>query len=469
MNKRILAIDDQQDVLLLLERIVTEETDYRITTCSDPREAIERFRAKPYDLVLTDLRMPGLNGLEVLAEIKRIDRDVPVVILTAYATIDNAVEAVRRGAHDYLTKPFRSERILVMLEKIMAWRRLESENRELRSTLEERNDVELIGGTPPLRDLLDRARQAAPTLATVLITGPSGSGKELLAREIHRRSGRRRDGLVTVNCAAIPEQVLESELFGHVKGAFTGAYQDKRGLVEAARGGTLFLDEIGDLGPQLQTKLLRLLQEGEFRPVGSVQTQQADLRFMAATNRNLKDAIRNGEFREDLYYRLDVVHLEMPALRERRADIPILAQHFLLKHARRHGKPQIHDISPAALKALRGYDFPGNVRELENVVERAVVFCIGSTIDVRDLRLDDDVDALAEPEPASAADTGDLSFREARDRALGVFHRRYLERILEDTGGNVSRAAELAGIQRQYLHRLMKEAGIEADDYRPGS
>jgi len=462
MKERILAIDDQKDVLLLLERIITEETDYRLTTCADPCEALERFRSHPHDLVLTDLRMPGLNGLEILAEVKRIDPNVPVVILTAYATIDNAVEAVRHGAYDYLTKPFRNERILVLLEKVMAWRRLERENRDLRSSLDEQGEVGLIGMAPGIRLVLDQARRVAPTLATVLITGPSGTGKEIVAKEIHRRSGRRQDRLVTVNCTAIPEQVLESELFGHVKGAFTGAYQDKGGLVESACGGTLFLDEIGDLSPVMQSKLLRLLQEGEYRPVGSVRTRRADLRFIAATNRNLKEAIRQGSFREDLYYRLKVVHLELPSLRGRSEDIPLLAQHFLSKHARRHGKPGVRRISPSAMEALQRYDFPGNVRELENLIEQGLVFCSGSTLGLCDLRLDG-ADDLP---PLSGDDVAGLTFRDAKARIMNLFHRTYLEKLLRDTGGNVSRAADLAGIQRQYLHRLMKDAGIEADDFR---
>jgi DNA-binding NtrC family response regulator len=462
MGGRILVIDDEADMLRLMQRIIGEDTRHEAVCTADPRDGLDRLRNREFDLVITDLRMPHLDGIQVLEAAQRIRPGVPVIILTAYATIETAVEAVRKGAYDYLTKPFRRERLLLTLEKVLAWRKMLRENAELRRALSGQAEEAIVGATPVMQAILDQARQVGSTMATVLITGPSGSGKELLARSVHRHSQRGDHKLVTINCAAMPEQVLESELFGHVKGAFTGAWKDKRGLVEEAEGGTLFLDEIGDLSPLLQTKLLRLLQEGEYRPIGSVVTRRADLRFIAATHHDLKADIRAQTFREDLYYRLRVVHLELPPLRDRREDIPLLAQHFLRKHARRHGKP-VTRISPAAVQTLLQHDYPGNVRELENAIERAVVFCGGDTLGLNDLGLEEDRPYLDLP----LEDAADLGFREARERALRLFHRQYIATLLRETAGNVSRAAERAGIQRQYLHRLMKEAEIDAADFKP--
>ena len=459
---RILAVDDERDMLRLLQRFVSEETPHALQTADNGDEALELFQQEACDLVITDLRMPGLDGIRFLEEIRRRCDDVPVIILTAYATVETAVEAVRKGAFDYLTKPFRKERLLLTIEKALAWRRLTRENTQLKTVLSRRGKPgRLVGASPGLQNVMEKARQAAATDATVLITGPSGSGKEVLARFIHEQSPRARQHLVTVNCTAIPESVLESELFGHVKGAFTGAWKDKRGLVEEAAGGTLFLDEIGDLDPVLQTKLLRLLQEGEYKPVGSVTSRQADIRFLAATHRDLRAALREGSFREDLYYRLNVVHLDLPPLRDRREDIPLLARHFLRKHAGHRIGP-ITGISPAALQALQTHDFPGNVRELENVIERAVIFCSGDTLKLGDLNLEE---STWSP-PMISESTSELPFREARERFLAVFHRQYIEQMLQAVEGNVSQAAERAGIQRQYLHRLMKDLDIDADDFR---
>ncbi len=463
MAGRILIIDDEKDMLVLLKRIITEETDYEAVTESDPHRALELFKEKPCDLVITDLKMPKMDGMQVLETIKAMDPNVTVVILTAYATIENAVEAIQKGAYDYITKPFRRERILLTISKVMQWQEMVRENLSLRQALAEKESAPaLLGATSGMKELFERIKQVAPTMATVLITGASGTGKELVARAVHQHSLRGSKKFVTINCTAIPEQVIESELFGHVKGAFTGAWKDKKGLVEEAHEGTLFLDEIGDLNPNMQTKLLRLLQEGEYKPVGSLITKKADIRFVAATNHNLKADISEKKFREDLYYRLNVVHIDLPALKERKQDIPMLAYHFLKKYAQVNGKA-IQEISPEAMQALMGREYPGNVRELENIIERGVIFCNTDALKVKDLHLDPEGASFF---PELTEDVARLSFKEAKDKMISLFHNQYIMALLRESGGNISKAAEIAGIQRQYLHRLMKEAGIEAEQFK---
>jgi DNA-binding NtrC family response regulator len=463
MPGRILIIDDEKDMLALLKRILAEETQHEVVTETNPVTALELFKEKPFDLVITDLKMPRMDGIKVLETVKKVSPDVSVVILTAFATIETAVEAIRKGAYDYITKPFRRERILLTVDKVMQWQEVVRENLALRKALAEKVVSPLmVGSTPVMKDLLERIRQVAPTTATVLITGASGTGKELVARAIHEHSLRGNRKFVTVNCTAIPEQVIESELFGHLKGSFTGAWKDKRGLVEEADEGTLFLDEIGDLNTNMQTKLLRLLQEGEYKPVGSVNTRKADIRFIAATNHNLKADIGEKRFREDLFYRLNVIQIEMPSLKERRQDIPLLSYHFLRKYARANQK-EILEISPEAMQALVSRDYPGNVRELENIIERGVIFCTSKSLTLKDLHLDPEGEALY---PNLNEEAASLSFKDAKEQMISLFHRQYIMSLLHHSGGNISKAAEAAGIQRQYLHRLMKEAGIEAEQFK---
>ncbi len=463
MPGRILIVDDEPDMLLLLKRIISEDSDHKAVTESDTRKALALFSQESFDMVITDLKMPKMDGVKLLEALKEIHPDIPVVIMTAYATIETAIEATRKGAYDYITKPFRRERILMAVDKAMKWQAILQENQALRDALAEKKGfAALVGSGPAMQSIFDRIRQVAPSMGTVLITGPSGTGKELVARAIHQNSSRSARKMVTINCTAIPENVLESELFGHVKGSFTGAWKDKKGLVEAAHESTLFLDEIGDLSPTLQIKLLRLLQESEYKPVGSVTTRKADLRFIAATNHDLKTDIEARRFREDLYYRLNVIRFDLPPLKDRREDIPLLCYHFLEKYSRLNQKT-IRNISPSALQTLVTLDFPGNVRELENIIERAVIFCRGDTLTTPDLFLDHSQKPLfVELSPEIAQ----LPFKEAKDRMLDIFHRQYVEVLLQEHKGNVSRAAEKAGIQRQYFHRLMKEAGIEAEGFK---
>ncbi len=451
-------------MLALLRRIISEETAYEVVTEGDPVKALELFKESHFDLVITDLKMPKMDGIRVLDAVKSVNPNVSVVILTAYATIETAVEAIRNGAYDYITKPFKRERILVSIGKVMQWQEMVQENLQLRQALADKEGFPLlVGSTPVMKQLMERVRQVAPTMATVLITGASGTGKELVARAIHQNSLRSSKKFITVNCTAIPEQVIESELFGHVKGAFTGAWKDKRGLVEEAHEGTLFLDEIGDLSINMQTKLLRLLQEGEYKPVGSLVTKKADLRFVAATNHNLKADINDKHFREDLYYRLNVIHIDLPPLKERKQDISLLAYHFLKKYAETNRK-EVRDISPEAMQALLSREYPGNVRELENLIERGVIFCTSSTLQVKNLHLDAEGEL---PHPELKEDIARLSFKDAKDKMISMFHNQYIMSLLRESGGNISKAADMAGIQRQYLHRLMKEAGIDAEQFKP--
>lgn len=465
MSLKILVVDDEKDMLALLSRYISEDTAYQVQTENNPMEALAVFKQERFDLVIMDLKMPKMGGLDLLRQIKKIRPDTSAIIMTAYATIETAVEAIQEGAYDYITKPFRRERILLTIDKALQWRRMIFENMALREELGQKDAVRpLIGSSNAIKSVIQEIKQVAPTTATVLITGPSGTGKELAARALHQFSLRKSHPMVTVNCTAISENVIESELFGHVKGAFTGAWKDKKGLVEEADGGTLFLDEIGDLGLSMQTKLLRLLQEGEYKPVGSTRTRHADIRFMAATNHDLEADIKNGVFREDLYYRLKVICLHMPGLDRRPEDISLLAGHFMKKYALLYQK-KIEHISEAALKHLEAHTFSGNVRELENMIERGVVFCRTTALEPEDIFSD----ALA-PADSHAGEMPvnilELPFREAKEAALTLFYNQYIKTALTHSSGNISRAAEKAGIQRQYLHRLMKETGLDAEDFK---
>ena len=465
MTGKILIVDDEKDMLSLLSRIIKEDKDFEIATETDPFRALKVFSDKKMDLVITDLKMPGMDGIALLKEIRKVDPFVPVIILTAYATIETAVQAIQEGAYDYLTKPFRRERILLSIDKVMQWQRIVRENQSLKDALAAKKKQDLmVGSTSLMKSVFERIRQVAPTSATVLITGASGTGKELVARAIHANSMRSRKKIVTVNCTAIPELVIESELFGHVKGAFTGAWKDKVGLVAEADEGTLFLDEIGDLSTQTQTKLLRLLQEGEYKPVGSNTTKKADIRFIAATNHDLKKDIDEKLFREDLFYRLNVIDIHLPTLKERKEDIPVLSYFFLKKHACRNGK-NIKSISETAIKLLSAYEFPGNVRELENIIERGVILCKTDRLEEKDLFPDEEKTEYFRGEDE---DIACYSFHDAKESMLHIFHRQYVRSVLRESMGNVSKAADIAGIKRQYLHRLMKDAGVDADEFKNG-
>jgi len=463
MTARILIVDDEEDMLALLKRIISEKTEHKLIAHSNSLEALEDIKDSHFDLVIADLKMPKMDGIALLKEIKRVSPSTEVIIMTAYATIETAVEAIHQGAYDYITKPFKKERILLTIKKVLEWRNLLEENISLKKELgENKKFPEIVGTSPQIKELLKKVEQVAPSSATVLITGESGTGKELVARAIHYHSERKNKKMITINCTAIPEQMIESELFGHVKGAFTGAWKDKQGLVEEADQGTLFLDAIGELSPVMQTKILRLLQYGEYRPVGSLKTKKSDIRFIAATNQDLEELMRKKQFREDLFYRINVIRFEIPPLRERVEDIKILAYHFLKKYSHLN-KKKIKGISPEAMNLLISHPWPGNVRELENTIERGVILCMSDYLEVKDIFHESDV---KKGDYGSEEFYLQDSYKKAKEKAIKMFHRRYLDYILRKAGGNVSLAAEKAGLQRQYLHRLMKEEGIDGKYYR---
>lgn len=477
MTVRILIVDDEKDMLNVLKRIISEKRNYSVTIEPDPIIALELFMKEPFDLVITDLKMPGMDGIKLLEEVKKISPGTSVFVMTAYGTIETAVDAIKKGAYDYITKPFLSEHVLLTIDKAVKWRQMVKENLALRQALEEKEDYPpIIGASPAIREVFENISQVAPSMATVLITGPSGTGKELVAGAIHRNSRRSSKAMVTINCTALPEQIMESELFGHVKGAFTGAWRDKKGLIDEAHEGTLFLDEIADLSPFMQTKLLRLLQDGEYKPVGGVFTKKADIRVIAATNHDITRDVKEKRFREDLYYRLNVVHIELPPLSERKEDIPLLAYHFMEKYARINQK-DIREISTPAMQALLLNEMPGNIRELENIIERGIIFCQSNVMEMKDLfpkielkppclKSDQDM-YMCCIHLKDAKGSGIKDFKKAKEEMIRLFHSWYVKQVFLESRGNITRAADMAGIQRPYLYRLMKEAGINRKQFKP--
>ncbi|MBZ4659769.1 MAG: response regulator [Desulfacinum sp.] len=400
----VLIIDDEKNYLFILEDLLEEE-GHSVLTAQDGAAGLELFRTNDLDVVVTDMKMPGMDGMEVLDQIRSLNPDIPVVMMTAYGTVEKAVEAMKKGAFDYILKPFENEELKLIIRKACDHYRLVRENQELSAKLQERYHFHnIIGKSAPMQRIYELIEKVAPTKATVLITGESGTGKELIARAVHYNSPRKNAAFISVNCGALPENLLESELFGHERGAFSGAVSLRKGRFELAHGGTLFLDEISEMSPPLQVKLLRALQEMAFERVGGSETLQVDVRIVAASNRNLKEEVAAGRFRSDLYFRLNVVHIELPPLRERKEDIPLLIKHFLHKYAKETGRESLA-LSPEALRHLLDYSWPGNVRELENVIERAVILCAGSEIRVKDLppevRLGVE-EAPAQPPPPSA-------------------------------------------------------------------
>jgi len=454
---KILVIDDDESLRRVLEYNLAQE-GYAVLAAASGEQGLELLKKEGADLVLTDVRMPGMDGLQVMEEVRKLESGIQVIILTAFGTIEMAVEAMKAGAFHYISKPFNRDELKLTIRKALELKALERENVVLRQALKSRNDIEnIIADSPGMRQIVEMIRRVAPTETTVLVLGESGTGKELVARAIHGLSQRARGVFVAVNCAAIPENLLESELFGHVKGAFTGAIRDRVGKFEAAEGGSLFLDEIGEMRPELQVKILRYLEERTLERVGDNRPIRVDVRVLAATNKDLAKAIQSGEFREDLYYRLNVVPLSIPPLRDRREDVRALTQHFL----KSLGAPLRLTIDPEAFRALEIYDWPGNVRELENALERALIFHRGDVI-----MLDDLPETIRAPRakesaslPVSLPETG---------LSLEKVEKELIVRALEKHDWNQSRAARYLGITRHTLLYRMDTHGIARPGGRTG-
>jgi DNA-binding NtrC family response regulator len=470
MSGRILVVDDEKDMLVLLKRIISEKTPHGVTVTDDPLGVRNLLKKDDYDVVITDLKMPKLDGIQVLDAVKQNEPNTAVIIMTAYGTIESAIEATRRGAFDYITKPFRKERVLHVIEQAMKWQSLQRENSYLREKLAEKPKFPpLIGNSQAMQRLQSQIEQVAKTTATILITGESGTGKELVARAIHFHSLRKDKVFTPLDCSTIPESLIESELFGHLRGSFTGAMKDKKGLVEETRHGTLFLDEIGDLSPAMQVKLLRVLQEGEYKVIGENRIRKVDIRFIAATHQNLPEKIRKGEFREDLFYRLNVINIQLPPLRERKDDIALLAHHFLQKYSTLNGK-SFQGIAAEAMEHLMRQEWPGNVRELENVMERGVILAAGNTLRTADLAVSGQLSLAPSAPEMAAQDFYSMPFKEAKDRLIEKFHAEYIAKALGRHDGNVSQAAKESGLKRQYLHRLMRDVHVDAKTFKkPGN
>jgi DNA-binding NtrC family response regulator len=451
----VLVIDDEEIMREVLETLLSQE-GYEVRVASGGMEGLEMARAMPFDAAIVDIMMPEMDGLTALDELKKLDDEMAVIMITAFASVDTAVAAMKRGAFDYITKPFKNDEVLVVLRNAVERKRLEIENRVLRQNLQERYHKfdNIIGRSPLMRQVFDLIIQAAPSRSTILIQGESGTGKELVARALHTHSARSDRAFVTVNSGNLPPDLLESNLFGHVKGAFTGAVYPKKGLFEVADRGSIFFDEIGNVPVETQPKLLRVIQEREFMRLGGVDTIKVDVRIIAATNVDLKHMVDEGRFREDLYYRLHVITIPLPALRDRKEDIPLLLQHFLQKYGEENGKSGL-EISPDALDVLVDYDWPGNVRELENVIERATVLSSGSRIGV-ELVPEQVRRKSTFHVPEVVVPPEGISFREV----VTHFEKRLIESTLDSAEGVQKRAAELLHIKPTTLNEMIKRYDI---------
>jgi two-component system nitrogen regulation response regulator NtrX len=450
MKPTILIVDDEPGVRAALSGVLRDE-GYHVDAVSSGEECLDRLTRGPFDLIVLDVWLPGMDGLATLARLRERQVDAQVVLISGHGNIESAVRAIKMGAFDFVEKPLSLEKTVLVVRNALRQRRLEAENRALRARVD-RTQM-MVGESHGMRQLRAQVAMAAPTNGRVLIFGENGTGKELVARTIHALSRHRSGPFVEVNCAAIPEELIESELFGHVRGAFTGAVADRRGKFELADGGTLFLDEIGDMSLKTQAKVLRVLQEQTMEPVGGASRIKVDVRVLAATNKDLQAEIRAGTFREDLYFRLNVVPIYVPPLRDRQEDIPLLADHFMAEFAREYGR-RVKSFEAPATGVLQRYAWPGNVRELRNVIERLMIMVPGDAISADDLEfLDQDGSAHPEPERFTS---GRLTLHEARDR----FERDLILRTLGELQGNMSRTAEALGVERSNLYRKMRAFGI---------
>ena len=463
-RQRILLIDNEEGLCRMMEQVLLD-SGYLVRAHTSPLKALEEFQPGAWDLVITDIKMPGMTGLEVLQKVKELCRDIPVIIITAYATVEMSIQALRKGAYDMLTKPFEPEELVFRVKNALQQAQLAEENRELRREIEEKLQFDnIIGASGALRSVLDKVAKVAGRDTSVLITGESGTGKELIAQAIHYHSARKDNKFVAINCGGLPESILESELFGYRKGAFTGAMENRQGLLDAANGGTLFLDEVGNLPMNVQKTLLRFLQEHEFTRVGETTPTRVDVRVLSATNADLKEAVKKGEFREDLYYRLNVVNLHLPPLRERTDDIPLLAAHFIHLQNIKFGTA-IRGFEKEAMQALYAFAWPGNIRQLKNVIEACMamegedyISCdtLSQVIELPEERLQ-----ISLPD---ATQTGDeLPFTAALER----FERDLLRDLLRKHGGAVDAAAREAAVNMATLYRKIKKYGLKKEEYSP--
>lgn len=459
-KKRILLIDNEAGLCRMMEQILLDH-GYLVRSFTSPQKAVEEFKASAWDLVISDIKMPGMSGLEVLQGIKAKQHDIPVIMITAYATVEMSIQALRKGAYDMLTKPFEPDELVYRVKNALQQRQLLEENRELRAELEEKFRFEnIIGACEGLKSVLERVGKVAVRDTSILVTGESGTGKELIAQAIHYNSPRHEKRFVAINCGALPENLLESELFGYKKGAFTGATESRCGLLEAANGGTLFLDEVGNLPMNVQKTLLRFLQEKEFNRLGDTTPTRVDVRVLSATNSDLKEAIKRGVFREDLYYRLNVVTIHLPPLRERRSDIPLLAAHFVLLQNQKF-KTSIKGFESDAMKILCAYEWPGNIRQLKNVIEACMAIETGEFISIDTLAQfieHDPVRKIVSHEAEHIA--RDLPYTTALER----FEADLLTGLLKRHGGNIDSAAREAGMNMVTMYRKIKKYGIRKEE-----
>lgn len=448
---RLLVVDDEPIALRNLERVLAKE-GYQVSTASSGQSALRQLRQKPVDVVLTDLKMEKIDGLDVLRRCREIDPDVEVILITGYAAVETAIEAMKQGAYHYLAKPFKLEEVRKVVAEAAEKVALKKENRRLRERIESfRDRVDIVTQDPGMLRILDTARDVGGTDCNILVTGESGTGKELVARYIHRHSRRSGAVFLAVNCGAFTEELLTNELFGHEKGAFTGANSLKKGIIEMTSGGTLFLDEITEMPPSMQVKLLRVIQEKEMLRVGGTEPVSVDVRFVAATNRDAQEAVKNGAFRQDLYFRLNVVSLRIPPLSDRKDDIPLLAYYFLKKYSLLMKKP-VSEISEDVIALLMNYGFPGNVRELENVVERGVALANGSIIETAHL-----------PEDLKELTIKTFRKKEGRIPSLEEQEEAYIKWVLNEAAGNKTLASQLLGIDRVSLWRKLKKYGLASE------
>ncbi|WP_024335842.1 sigma-54-dependent transcriptional regulator [Desulfotignum balticum] len=463
MTARILAVDDEKDMTRLLKRTLESEIDCTVSMAFSGEMALNILENDVWDLVICDIRMPGMDGFELLDQIRKRLPDLTVVMITAFGNIDSVVTAIKSGAYDFIAKPFEQDELIFKIGKALERSRLLLENKQLLKA-RDKDFSPLVGQSPAMEKVFEKISLVASSDVTVLITGESGTGKDLTARSIHRHSQRSNAAFIPINCPTIPEHILESELFGHKKGAFTSAFQDKTGLFQEADKGTIFLDEIGDIGLSIQTKLLRVIQEKEIKPLGDNRVRKVDVRIIASTNQDLRAKIAQKEFREDLFYRLSVITIELPPLRDRIEDIPLLAEHLVAKNCKKLNQP-LKTISSQVMELLLKHPWQGNVRELENALVQGILYCRNEEIQETDIPISDAGMNLC-PDNSLDAHLMEMPYKQAKETVLTRFNHEYVGARLSSANGNITQAARRCGLDRQALQQVMKRFDIDPDDFR---